>query len=137
MISRNAVRIRLDMTLGDVARQITPDIDLSGYEHEASVLVGSVLHHTMQMPYDFTVMLDVQDSRSYDECPGGMSYCVAIGLGAMGDVAAGAWNFCLGDDTQLPSPNCNGFVNLGNRLCFWRETGEIVPCWVTQRGGCA
>lgn len=149
MMGRNAVRIRTDMTLGDIARQIRPDIDLAGHEADASVLVSSVFRYPEWADIygpDITVMVYSPDDGRYQQhgTPPSderlcihMSYCVAIGRNAMADLTRGAWNFCLGDDTQLPSPVCDGFVNLGNRLCFWRETGEVVPCWIAQTRGCS
>lgn len=33
----------------------------------------------------------------------------------------------LGNRTAAP-PKGNGFVNIANKLCFWRDTGERVAC---------
>jgi hypothetical protein len=41
---------------------------------------------------------------------------------------AGSRCILLGDNTQTPSPDSDGFVNIDNRLCFWRDTGEIAEC---------
>ena len=33
----------------------------------------------------------------------------------------------VGDHTDIPK-GASGFVNIGNRLCFWRTTGERTEC---------
>ena len=50
-------------------------------------------------------------------------------------ICAGATSFLFGDNnilvgayTSVPSATISGFVNLGNALCFWRDTGERVDC---------
>lgn len=39
----------------------------------------------------------------------------------------GSGNLLLGDYTGTPS-GASGFVNIANKLCFWRMTGERVAC---------
>ena|ERR1700728_2851117 len=74
-----------------------------------------------------------------------MGYLLAIGLNALNHVThgkrtigigrnagyyfrAGSRCILLGDNTLTPTPDCDGFVNIDNRLCFWRDTGEIAEC---------
>lgn len=40
----------------------------------------------------------------------------------------GSSNLLVGDHTATPTPFTSGFVNLGNKLCFWRETGAQADC---------
>lgn len=41
--------------------------------------------------------------------------------------AWGSRELVLGDRATTPIKG-DGFVNLGNKLCFWRDTGTIVDC---------
>lgn len=69
---------------------------------------------------------------------------VAIGLGALksatlmyGTIAVGtcsgasltteSMDILVGDHTSAPVGK-DGFVNIGNKLCFWRDTGTVVDC---------
>lgn len=53
-------------------------------------------------------------------------WAVAVGNCA-GCMAIGNRDLLLGDGTQAPNDQ-PGFVNFGNRLCFWRDSGEVVSC---------
>lgn len=53
---------------------------------------------------------------------------VAVGKRACAYITTGSFNICIGDDTQIPTPTTNFFVNIDNRLCFDRRTGERLPC---------
>lgn len=51
-----------------------------------------------------------------------------IGACAGKSLLDGSWNVLVGDHTATPTPHTSNFVNIGNRLCFWRDTGERVAC---------
>lgn len=87
------------------------------------------------------------------ERPKGFGCDVAIGWHALEMIttgyriyAFGRWSgasaigasrsILLGDCTALPDPNAAGFVNIDNRLCFWRDTAEQVAC-PPPEPGCA
>jgi hypothetical protein len=53
---------------------------------------------------------------------------VIVGKCAGMTQTSGGRNILLGDYTALPKPDTSGFVNIANRLCFWRDTGERVAC---------
>jgi hypothetical protein len=39
----------------------------------------------------------------------------------------GSFDILLGDHTQAPDAR-PGFVNFGNKVCYWRDTGRRVAC---------
>src|ERR1700677_2692371 len=51
------------------------------------------------------------------------SYSTAIGYCA-GWGGLGSRDILVGACTRLPTPTTDDFVNIGNKLCFWRTTGE-------------
>lgn len=56
------------------------------------------------------------------------TYNVAIGLCAGWDLTTGSGVLLLGARTRTPTPDTNGFVNIGNRWCGWIGTGKSAPC---------
>ena len=56
-----------------------------------------------------------------------LSYVYAIGRCAGASLENASRAFLIGDYTAAPSGS-DGFVNIANRLCFWRDTGETVDC---------
>ena len=54
-------------------------------------------------------------------------YSIAIGICA-GWEGMGRNDILIGICTRLPTPTTNDFVNIGNKLCFWRTTGERADC---------
>jgi hypothetical protein len=86
-----------------------------------------------------------------NDCGNGPCYSVAISLGA-GVNMTGQHNIVLGagagniledgkdnilvgvctaaptPHSAAPTPHSSGFVNIANKLCFWRTTGERVAC---------
>lgn len=40
----------------------------------------------------------------------------------------GSRNILVGNYTSMPTASTNDFVNIANRLCFWRDTGQRVDC---------
>lgn len=53
---------------------------------------------------------------------------IAIGRNSGRTMRLGSRCILLGDNTLTPTPDSDGFVNIDNRLCFWRDTGEIAEC---------
>lgn len=51
-----------------------------------------------------------------------------VGACAGRSLLDGSWNVLVGDHTATPTPHTSNFVNIGNRLCFWRDTGARVAC---------
>jgi hypothetical protein len=56
-----------------------------------------------------------------------VTYSTFIGTCAGYSVHSGRNILLIGDYTSAPD-GANGFVNIGNKLCFWRESGERVAC---------
>lgn len=52
---------------------------------------------------------------------------VAVGLCSGSSLTGQSRSLLLGDRTAAP-PKGDGFVNIANKLCFWRDTGERVAC---------
>jgi hypothetical protein len=67
----------------------------------------------------------------------GIDACRDLTLGK-GNTVAGAysgrhlqdgdWNVLVGACTATPTPSTSNFVNIANKLCFWRDTGQRVAC---------
>lgn len=55
------------------------------------------------------------------------TYNVWIGLGAGCDIVDSSRTILLGAFTTAP-PHANGFVNIANSLCFWRDTLQRAEC---------
>jgi hypothetical protein len=53
---------------------------------------------------------------------------IVIGMCAGWHVTTGKRNILIGDYTATPTPGTNDFINIANKLCFWRTTGERVAC---------
>jgi hypothetical protein len=56
-----------------------------------------------------------------------VSHVTAIGKCSGASLHNAARDLLIGDYTAAPSGK-DGFVNIGNHLCFWRDTGERVTC---------
>jgi hypothetical protein len=56
-----------------------------------------------------------------------VSHVTAIGRCSGASLHNAARDLLIGDYTAAPSGK-DGFVNIGNHLCFWRDTGERVDC---------
>ena len=52
---------------------------------------------------------------------------VVVGANAGRRLRTGSDNILIGAYTEVPAPDTCNFVNIGNRLCFWRDTGELAP----------
>lgn len=135
------ITITQDMTLAEVAELLCPGIDVSRRPAAKVVRVRDViqsdefwidpaLQFNIPMPSDplpeetaSTLVSEVVQMRN-----------AGIGIGAGYDLATGENVFCLGVDTQTPTPSTSNFVNLGNVLCFWRDTGELAACPVRDTG---
>jgi hypothetical protein len=76
------------------------------------------------------------DPRDWNIARGlGALYMIAGGLRNVADgrctgasLTDGNDNVLLGDYAATPAPNTSGFVNIEGKYCFWRTTGERVPC---------
>ena len=55
-------------------------------------------------------------------------YNVIIGIHAGEYLTIGNDNLLLGSCTSTPTPETSHFVNIANKLCFWRNTGEKAEC---------
>lgn len=53
---------------------------------------------------------------------------VFLGAYAGKSVEDGSDDVLVGACTATPTPRTSGFVNIANKLCFWRESGERVDC---------
>lgn len=49
-------------------------------------------------------------------------------------VTDGSDDVLVGTCTNTPTPHTSGFVNIANRLCFWRDSGERVACPPLESG---
>lgn len=52
----------------------------------------------------------------------------AIGACSGASLLSGDDDVLVGAYTAAPTPTTSGFVNIANKLCFWRETGKRVNC---------
>jgi hypothetical protein len=53
---------------------------------------------------------------------------VTVGTCAGHYLSGGSYNILLGDFTRAPKPDSSYFVNMGNKVCWWRDTGKRAPC---------
>lgn len=56
-----------------------------------------------------------------------LDHTIAIGRCAGATLLKGNRMLLIGDYTSAPE-GADGFVNIANQVCFWRDTGEVVPC---------
>jgi hypothetical protein len=56
-----------------------------------------------------------------------MSNTIAVGRCVGTSLTTESYDILIGDNTTAPLHR-DGFVNIGNRLCFWRDTGERAAC---------
>lgn len=89
------------------------------------------------------MFIDTMKAVGFDQMYLELSTC--IGLHACENLTTGKRNMVAGacagtslrtasDDiligayTAAPTPDTSGFVNIGNKLCFWRDSGQRVAC---------
>ena len=56
-----------------------------------------------------------------------MQNTIAIGECSGASLTTESRDLLIGDYTAAPKGK-NGFVNIGNQVCFWRDSGTVVPC---------
>ena len=56
-----------------------------------------------------------------------MNHTIAVGRCAGASLTTESRDLLIGDYTAAPRGQ-DGFVNIANKLCFWRDSGERVAC---------
>lgn len=112
-------------------RRLTPGVDAA---------IRQVLHPTLGTPYP----CPTKPGTAASDIAATYTCIIAIGLGALENattmnntIASGRCSgaslraesndLLIGDYTSAPRGK-DGFVNIGNKFCFWRDTGERVAC---------
>jgi hypothetical protein len=56
-----------------------------------------------------------------------LAHSIFIGRCSGHSVTTGSHDLLIGDYTSMPD-GAVGFVNIANKLCFWRDSGDRVAC---------
>jgi len=105
-----ALRALADYLEHHIRSEITPDLEI---DYDAPAPVG-VNKYLLVIGY-FALDRVVTGYRH-----------IAIGARSGYTLQDGARCILIGDDTDVPTPDAIGFVNIDNRLMFWRDTGELA-----------
>lgn len=71
--------------------------------------------------------LDYQSDPNNPDCKNDGSCVMAIGRCAAASMTHVRRGIAIGDYTRLPEGS-SGFVNIGNKICFWRDTKQWADC---------
>lgn len=109
-----------DPTTGDMIERVVKNNLFSALGHPDPCPPGS-LHEND--PGWCNIMIGQGASLSMT----GAEHMITIGRCAGASVQNARRAILIGDYTSAPEGS-NGFVNIANKLCFWRYTGERVDC---------
>ena len=100
---------------------------------------GLTLHQRLvDLPHGLyrSLACSAADARRYAILYGKGSQSCDVFLGyRAGWTNLGSRNILVGKCTATPTPDTSNFVNIANKLCFWRTSGERVVC-PTPEPGC-